>query len=59
MRKTHRTDAQVLLKRTGWISYCGVRKAHQIDAQVDLVIGAGVKNAQAEPAKGARVKRTG
>jgi hypothetical protein len=31
---------------------------HRIDAQVDLVIGAGVKNTEAEPVKGTCVKRT-
>jgi hypothetical protein len=30
-----------------------------IEAQVDLVIGAGVKNAQAEPVIGTCVKHTG
>jgi hypothetical protein len=32
---------------------------HRIDTQVDLVTGAGVKNAQAEPVIGTCVKRTG
>ena len=36
-----------------------MRKTHRIDAQVDLVIGVGVKSAQAGPVIGTCVKRTG
>jgi hypothetical protein len=39
--------------------YSGVRKTHRIDTNIDLVIGAGVKNVHAEPVIGTCVKHTG